>query len=419
MVMGTVAGSRFRRKAIQPEAAWEKIAACVQQLETIEVALAEAEGMHLAENVIAPAPLPHFARSGMDGFAIRSADIQTASSEHPVLLEVIDNIPCGAAPNKAVLPGTAARTMTGAMVPDGADAVIMLEMTEERNKDGKAYIAVRRSIAKGDNVSLAGSEIAQGELLMEAGRRIGAGEISLLAAFGYSRVKVHRRPVVAVLSTGTELLEVAEPLVPGKIRNSNAPMLAALIREEGGVARLAGKIPDDLAQAKRKLAELFGQADLVITTGGVSVGDYDIMTDLFNEWSGTMLFNKVAMRPGSPTTVGVLHKKLLFALSGNPGACHAGFKLFVLPALRGMQGQKQPQLPIVDAYLAADYPKVNGFRRYLRGRFQYQNGQIFVVPIGSDKSSVMVSIKDAECLIMIPPGGTGMRAGDPVQAIML
>jgi molybdopterin molybdotransferase len=411
--------SRFRRQAVQVEEAKRRIVPYIKKGNIEEVDLSDAYGRTLAEALTASHPLPPFPRSGMDGFAIRSADTLNASSGLPITLEVIDNIPCGSVPSRPVVPGTASRIMTGAMVPDGADAVIMLEMVEERTEGGKDYITIKRRMNRGDNVSLTGSEAAERSLLLEPGRYVHAGEIALLAAFGQARVKVFRRPKVAIISTGSELLAVNEPLVPGKIRNSNAYMLAALVREEGGEPMIAEPVSDDVSLARIRLEEAFAQADLVITTGGVSVGDHDILVDLFEQWDGRMLFNKVTMRPGSPTTVGVRDGKLLFALSGNPGACFVGFKLFVRPALLGMQGVASGELPAHIAVLDADFPKVNAYTRFVRGRTYIRDGKIYAAPAGPDQSSIMISIKDADCLIVIPPTKHGLKSGDEVMVLRL
>jgi molybdopterin molybdotransferase len=234
-------------------------------------------------------------------------------------------------------------------------------------------------------------------------------------------VPVYHRPVVAILSTGSELLDVDQPLAPGKIRDSNTAMLAALVREEGAIPLVIGTVRDDTVAAEEIVERMLAQADAAITTGGVSVGDYDIMVDVFAKWDGTMLFNKVAMRPGSPTTAGVLQDKLLFSLSGNPGACFVGFKLFVRPVLSVLQGAMMDEggLPKETAVLAEDYPKVNAYPRFLRGCSRTERGVVNVVPLDNNQSGSMVSIQDADCLIVIPPGGNGLPAGEVVEVVKL
>lgn len=410
---------KFRRHAVSVEAAQARVMPFVVLSGTEQVKLAESIGRILAEDVVAPHPYPFFRRSGMDGYAVKSSDTEYCHAEGPVLLQVVDNIPCGSLPSVPIIPGTAARIMTGAKVPDEADAVVMLEMTEQEIQDGRTYIKLKRPISSGLNITPAGYEISAGDRLLEKGRKLSAGEISVLATFGLASVPVMKRPRVAVLSTGSELLEVDEPLQDGKIRNSNTYMLASQIIEAGGEPHLLEAIPDQLDQARWIIEQALIDYDVVITTGGVSVGDYDIMADLVKGPDVEMLFNKVTMRPGSVTTAAVKNGKLLFALSGNPGACFVGFELFVRPLLGGMLGREKPFLAEIHAELGSDYMKINNFTRFVRGRLDLSSGKVIAYPALLDESSVMVTIKDSDVLIVIPPTTTGAQAGQPVKALKL
>ncbi|WP_238403002.1 gephyrin-like molybdotransferase Glp [Paenibacillus mesophilus] len=412
--------AKFHRKALTVEEARRTVLSRVHPVEAVEIGLMESIGRRLAEEVRTKEPIPHFRRSGMDGYAVRIEDIAQATSSKPVQLEVIEQIPCGKEPIHPITNGKASRIMTGGMVPEGADAVIMLEMTEEIAEGDRAYVHIRKTDSRGANITPIGEEAGTGALVLGKGQVIGAGQTAILAALGYSCVKVFRKPKVAVISTGTELLQVSEPLQMGKIRNSNAYMLAAQILSAGGEPRLIGQIPDDYARAERMLYEILSSdADLVLTTGGVSVGDYDIMADFFMKWEGTTLFNKIAMRPGSPTTAGVWRDKLLFGLSGNPSACYVGFELFVRPVLIGMQEGEEESARALTAYLDEDYMKVNAYTRYVRGFWHSDNGKNYVKPVGLDKSSAVISIKDANCLMVIPPTKTGIGMGEIVNIIPL
>ncbi|MFS0553755.1 gephyrin-like molybdotransferase Glp [Brevibacillus sp. 179-C9.3 HS] len=411
--------NRFRRNAVQVEEAQRRIEQHLKQLGVEEVSLENAYSRTLAEDLIAPDHMPHFRRSGMDGFAIMSSSTRGASPESPVLLEVIDTIPCGALPTKQLSQRTASRIMTGAMVPEQADAVIMLEMTEDLEVHGKTYISIKKEIHPGQNLTPIGHEITKGDGVLENGTVILAGETALLANFGFSRVKVYKRPTIAIFATGSELLPVEAPLCSGKIRNSNSYMLAALIRGAGGIPLLMGSIPDEADLAQTLILEAFSVADFVITSGGVSVGDYDILVDIFEKWNGKVLFNKVAMRPGSPTSAGIWNDQFLFAMSGNPGACFVGFELFVRPVILGMQGIQNRYAQEFTAFLGENFQKVNAYPRYVRGKAYVIDGKVFVKPVGMDQSSVTVSIKDSDCLIKIPPGGKGMLQGELVCALML
>ncbi|RAL26464.1 molybdopterin molybdenumtransferase MoeA [Thermoflavimicrobium daqui] len=410
---------RFGRKPIKVMEAQNRIRSHIQTGKVETIPLTESDGRYLAIDILASDDLPHFRRSGMDGFAIYTADTQKASRENPVWLEVIEEIPCGSVPRKTISSGKATRIMTGAAVPDGADAVVMIEMTNTLEKDGKTYISIPRAIPQGENIAPIGSEINKGTLILPKGTKINAGVIALLATFGYAEVSVYQQPKVAIFATGSELLDVDEPLVPGKIRNSNGYLLLSLLQQAGAKPISQLKLPDDVQQAKSAILQALDEVDFVITTGGVSVGDYDILVDIFAEWDGQMLFNKLAMRPGSPTTVGVRNQQFLFALSGNPGACFVGFELFVRPTIWGMQGKTNLELPMFTATLLEDFSKPSPFDRYVRGITSYQNGKVYVRPVGVEKSSITLTIKDADCLIIIPAGGRGASTGDIVQAISL
>lgn len=412
---------RFNRELVGVDAAQKRILEHLVRQPTEEVPLAESIGRRLAEPVIADHPVPHFRRSGVDGYAIIAADSAGAVPGNPVSLSVVENIPSGTVPVHEVKRGQAARIMTGAFVPEGADAVVMLEMTSGMEGSGKEgdKVLVGKQLAAGENVTPVGREIRELEVVLEPGRVIRSGEAAILAAFGCDTVKVYRQPKVAIFSTGSELLAVKDAIAPGKIRNSNSYMLAALVLEAGAVPLIMPVLPDDVNMVSRALDDAFRDADIVITTGGVSVGDKDVLVDYYEQWQGTMLFNKVAMRPGSPTTAGACNGKMLFSLSGNPGASFVGFELFVRPYLRGILGQPEPLHREVTGIFDADYDKGSAYPRYVRGSMSIVDGRLHVKPAGLDKSSIMISIKDTDCLICVPAGGRGLRPGEKARVLCL
>lgn len=409
---------RFQRTAISMEEARTRILQHAAPVAIETVPIDQALHRRLATALIAPHPLPHFAKSGMDGFAIRAEDIAFANNENPVTLDVIEHIPAGAVPTKAIGPGQASRIMTGAMVPDGADTVIMIEMTEAVARDGHPAIRIIRSLPLGRNVSPIGSEVVSGEMLLEMGTLVHAGEIALLATFGVAEVPVFKQPVIAIMPTGSELLDVNSELQPGKIRNSNGHMLAALLRQAGAVVHLLAPVEDSLDALKSRLTHAFQLADVVITTGGVSVGDHDVLVDWFAEWEGKMLFNKITMRPGSPTTVGTHAGKFIFALSGNPSASYVGATLFVLPLLQRMQGVVACLPNVVQATIVEDFDKPNNFTRFVRGIVEGKNGKLHARLAGADQSSMVRTLATANGLLIIPPGD-GVQAGATIDVILL
>ncbi|CAG7643739.1 Molybdopterin molybdenumtransferase [Paenibacillus solanacearum] len=411
---------KWNRQAMDVGEAQQRLLSHVRLQSSECLELRHAFGRRLAEDIIAAHDVPHFVKSGVDGFAVKSDDVRGAGIDNnPVLLEVIQTIPCGTIPTLPIGQGQASRIMTGAPLPVGADTVVMFEMTEDREIGGKRFVAVMKEQEPRRNISFIGEEMKENEYLFGTGQRINAGEASLLAAFGYEKVNVFEKIKVAIFTTGSELLDIGSPLQPGKIRNSNLYLLTCLVQEAGGEVVHFAMLPDQIEQAKKTIYDVIDAVDLIITSGGVSVGDYDIMADFFNELEGTLFFNKIAMRPGSVTTAGVSRNTLLFGLSGNPGACFVGFKLFVLPVMYAMHGKKDPYPHKFRAYLKGDFTKGNVFTRYVRGRSFIQDGRVFVEPVGKDQSSVSLSIKDSDCLIMIPPGGRGKQDGDFVEVMKL
>lgn len=411
---------RFRRQAITPEEACNRILAHVNPLETEVVTLADAWRRSAAQSIAAPYPYPPFRRSGMDGYAVRSADLPAKDDMSSTAeLEVLESLQAGSVPTRTIGPDQASRIMTGGMLPEGADTVVMLEMTSACDRDGASYVRISKHVPAGRNVSGIGSELQAGATLIDEGRVIEAGETALLAAFGFANVPVVRRPRVGILSTGSELLDVGESLAPGRIRNSNAPMLIVLAREAGAEPVMLGRVPDRAEEAEACMRGGMADCDLLLTTGGVSVGDSDILVDILARWEGRTLFNKIAMRPGSPTTAALLNGKLLLALSGNPGACFVGFHLFAAPAIRTMLHHGNPAPASVRARLAEPFPKLNAYSRYVRSRTEVRDGVVWARPAGEDQSGLMTTIAGADSLMLIPPLKEELREGDLVTVIPL
>jgi molybdopterin molybdotransferase len=410
---------RFGRNVISVEEARAALYEYVKPTETEAVPLSNSFGRRLATDVKADHPVPHFRRSGVDGYAVQSTDIAKASPDAPVILRVIERIPSGTVPQQYIQAGTAARIMTGAPVPDGADAVVMLEMTDSLQDDAFAgvhavKVMIKKNVIAGSNITPIAGEVASEEPLIERGTRIGPGEAAILATFGFSEVQVYAKPRVAIFSTGSELLQVDQKLQPGKIRNSNSYMLAAQVEAAGGSAIIMPALSDDVTQVRAALEAVLSEVDLILTSGGVSVGDYDVLVDLFGRFDGKLLFNKVAMRPGTPTSAALWQGKLLVALSGNPGASFVGFELFAKPLIKAMLGSPSTAPEEYMAFLDVPYDKPSAYPRYVRGTTRVEAGSLWVRPAGIDKSSIMVSIKDADCLIRLPAGGQVFGRGECV-----
>ncbi|WP_042356497.1 gephyrin-like molybdotransferase Glp [Bacillus rubiinfantis] len=386
---------------------------------TERVSIEESYGRFLSEDLAATSDVPHFNRAPYDGFAVRSIDTSAASLSNPVEFEVIDHIGAGMVSTKQVNRNQAVRIMTGAMMPNGTDAVVMFEVAQSFKKNGTPYMSIKRSFKQGENVSYMGEDAKKGEVLVKSGTLINPGIQAMLATFGYNYVPVAKKPIIGLFATGTELLEVDEPLVAGKIRNSNSHMIAAQIERAGGIVHYFGKLPDEFSTCYAAVAQALDKVDFLITTGGVSVGDFDYLPEIYEKLGAEVLFNKVAMRPGSVTTVASHNNKLLFGLSGNPSACYVGFELFARPVIRRLLGSKRPHLRKEKAILEADFPKANPFTRFVRSAVYIEEGRLKVVPSGLDKSNIIMSLAGANSLTILPGGTRGFSAGKEVDVLLL
>jgi molybdopterin molybdotransferase len=408
-----------KRTPIPVTEAIKRVMKYAREGEAETVRLEEAYGRYLAEELRADHDVPPFDRSPYDGFAIRAVDSAQAKLDNPVEFEVIETIGAGQVATKAVKPFQAVRIMTGAQIPAGCDAVVMLELAKQYERDGKTYMSIKRPFRPGDNISFQGEDAKKGDALVPKGTRINPGVQALLATFGYAEVKVARKPRIGIFATGSELLDVSDPLVPGKIRNSNAYMIQAQVARSGAEPIYFGKLMDDLDTCFAAIQSALDQVDMLITTGGVSVGDYDYLPIIYERLGAEVLFNKVAMRPGSVTTVAHLDGKLLFGLSGNPSACYVGYELFVRPVVRTWLFSAKPYLKKATATLTADFPKPNPFTRFVRSYVAFEDGRLTVAPVGRDKSNIVTSLARANALMVLPGGTRGFAKGDTVEVWLL
>ena len=386
----------------------------VAPLESIELALLEAHGCVLAEDVVAPDDVPSFANSAMDGYAVDSASI---SLDEPV--SIAGEVAAGAVSQVPVEPGTVVRIMTGAPIPPGADAVIPVEQATEEGEEVR-FSALPRS---GDHLRPAGGDVRAGTKVLTTGRRLGAADIGMLSAIGHSRVMVHPRPRVAVISTGDELVEPDVELRPGQIRDSNSFMLTAMAREAGAIAFRSHVVPDN----RRALAEAFvgalTNADMLVTSGGVSAGRYDMVKDVLSQL-GDVTFNKIAMQPGMPQAFGFLNPQgpnriPCFGLPGNPVSAFVSFELFVRPALRRLQGRVDLNRPRVSAMLEEDLTSPPHKVSFLRVKLR-RDGQRWLARLtGAQGSGLLHSAVAADGLAEIAADRTTVGAGETVVVHLL
>ncbi|MFO7274599.1 MAG: molybdopterin molybdotransferase MoeA [Symbiobacteriaceae bacterium] len=378
------------------------------------VPLEDALGLVLAEDLHAPEPLPAFPRSGMDGYAVRSADTRGASPERPVTLRPAGVIPAGHPPDAELAPGTAAAIMTGGAVPPGADAVIRLEEVQVTAEG----VQVFRPVAPLENVAPVGEDVRQGERILEAGHLIRPQEINLLAALGILEVPVFARPRVGILSTGDELVPPQQAPGPGQIRNSNSVGVAALVRAAGAVPVLLGVARDVSAVIAGMLRESAG-CDLVLTTGGVSVGRFDVVREALAVLGAEQLFWRVSIKPGTPVCAGVLEGRLIIGLSGNPAAAITDFDLLVRPLLDHLLGRRRLGLRAAEGVLDQPVAKRAGITRYLRARvYRGPEGELRVDTSMAQRAGVLSSMTRANAYAVIPAHAGPLPAGARVRVLL-
>jgi molybdopterin molybdotransferase len=414
------------------EEALQKILDAVNVLEAESVPIMESLGQVLAEDIISNINVPPLDNSAMDGYAVRSEDTRGASEKTPKILKVIDTVIAGGISQKEVAPGTAIRIMTGAPIPRGADSVVQFEDTDDaKNKDASSnqspeQVNVFAETKIGQNIRHAGEDIARGKIVLKKNTVIRPAEIGLVASIGRNHVKVIRRPVVAVLSTGNELVEVAKPLPEGKIYDSNAYSIAGLVKRYGCIPKILGIARDDEKELVKKLKQA-QDADMLLTTGGVSMGDYDMVKDILAR-DGEMVFWKVRVKPGKPLAFGKIKGKDKdgkaksiphLGLPGNAASCMVSFEIFVRPALLKMMGKSNLVKPTVEAIIEDTVKNDAGRRIYDRAIIQKRDGHYYARLTGPQGSGILTSMSLANGLVLIPEETEKVNKGDTVQALML
>jgi molybdenum cofactor synthesis domain-containing protein len=362
----------------------------------------------LAEDVIAPHAVPPFANSGMDGFAVRSADVVTA----PVDLTVVEDVAAGSVPSVEVAPGTAIKIMTGAPMPVGADSVVIVEDSESIGPDN---VRLLRAAIAGQHIRRAGGDFEAGSVVLAAGTRLSATHLGVLASVGVSEPTVCRRPVVAVVSTGDELVSVdGPPLRPGSIRDSNRPLLVAALEELGVDVIDLGIVPDDERLLRSALGEAASRADAVVTSGGVSMGEYDLVKQVLTE-AGTIEFWRVAMQPAKPFAFGFLDGTPLFGLPGNPVSVFVAFEQFLRPALLHRMGARWLFRPRTTAILGEGITTNPDKTVFVRIAAARQDAELVVAPSGGQGSNVMGALAAADGFGVVPIGTGDIPAGGEIE----
>src|SRR2546422_1457258 len=400
---------------ISVEEALERILAEITPLATTHVPLAETSGLVLAEDVVVQEDIPPFANSAMDGFALLSQDSHQRDGQPP-RLRVTGGVAAGYVADHAVEEGTAMRIMTGAPVPAGADSVIQVELTRSEGPRSE-WVEIMEAVPRGNNIRPAGEDMHRGQTILLQGSEIGPWEIGVLATLGWASVPATRRPHVAILGTGDEVIDVDQPLRPGKIRNSNSYLLEAAVRQAGAEPQRLGVALDTVESLREKFTEAI-QCDFIITSGGVSVGEFDLVKNIMTE-QGEIHFWRINMRPGKPVAFGHIGAVPLLGLPGNPVSAAVTFELFGRPVIRKMLGHTRLLHPQIDVIVEDGVSESAMRRHYVRARVEWRAGRFVAHTTGNQGSHITTSLLNANALVIVPEGGFEVHPGDTAKAIML
>ena len=379
------------------------------------VDIVSAQGRVLAEDVHATRNQPPWDNSAMDGYAVRAADTVPTSPDSPAELEIVEDLPAGYRATRIIGPGQAIHIMTGAPVPDGADTIVRAERTRRVDEN---HVRVLEPVEAGTDLRRAGEDIREGDLILRAGMLMRPAEIGLLASTNRSHVSVYRRPRVAVLSTGDEIVDVDEPLEDGKIVDSNGYALTALVADAGGIPLRLGICPDTQEALEQALRDGL-VADAIITSGGVSVGEYDFVKAALEAVGTSMAFWKVSMTPGRPLAFGAIGDTIVFGLPGNPVASMVTFELFMRPALLKMQGYTHLYRPTIKAVLSEDITKSLGRKQFIRVTLERRGDTFFASRTGAQGSGILRSMSIADGLAVSHEDQEFMKAGQEIEVMLL
>jgi molybdopterin molybdotransferase len=396
---------------IKPEEALDIILAHTKRCEAVELPLTELDGYVLAQEVIAGHNVPPFDNSAMDGYALLAEDVAGAGEETPVTLRLTEEQPAGQSTKTRVEPGTAIKVMTGAPVPAGADVVVPIEQAAAAG----ARVDILAALPAGRNIRRAGEDMPQGSLALAADTPVTPVAVGLLASLGYARAEVFAKPKVAVIGTGNELVPVDQPLSPGKIRDSNSYALTAQARATGVRVERLGIAGDTKEDVHRLVTDALSVADVVVTSGGVSVGDYDFVKDVLAEMGADLKFWGVKQKPGKPLAFWTLGEKLIFGLPGNPVASLLCFEEYVRPALLKMMGRTKLRRPIVTAEMTHDLKKKPGRQHFIGVSLTAENGRYRATVNGRQGSGILKSIAEIDGIAMVPSDTAQLKAGETVE----
>ncbi len=413
---------------IKVSPALKTILKCIKPLDTEPIKLTDSLGRVLAQGIHASCDIPGFDNSAMDGYAVLASDTKSANKKNPIVLEVIDDVRAGYVSKKILKNNQAIRIMTGAPIPKGANSVIMVEDTQKEvsgiryqvsgRKRKREFVKIFREVERGENIRRRGEDIKRQELVILKGTLLNAAHIGILASLGEAKVKVARKPKVAILATGDELVDIDKKLEPGKLRSSNTYTLYSQIINCGGIPKNLGIVRDNPKQLEARLKKGLG-CDLILTSGGVSVGDYDLVKFILAKMGTNIKFWKVAMRPGKPLVFGTIKNIPVFGLPGNPVSSMISFEVFVRPAMLKMLGQNSDERKQVEAVLEEDIRKKKGLRYFLRAKTYGKDGVFLTRTSGPQGSAILKSMAQANSLIILPEDKELIKKGTRVTVRFL
>ncbi len=395
---------------ISVEEALNRILARIPVLGLEKVDIIGSLGRVIGEDIHTPRDIPPLDNSAMDGYAVRAADIKGATRESPISLNVIEELPAGALPQRSVTRGEAVRIMTGAPIPKGADTVVMVEDTEKAGEGVRVF----QEIPPGENIRRAGEDVKKGNRVISKGSLIRSAEVGMLASVGRAFVSVHQRPIAAILCTGDELVDVDEGIADHKVVSSNSYTLSAQVIECGAIPLQLGIAKDDPAEIDQSLRQGL-RADIILSSAGVSVGDYDLVKDVLKGIGFQIDFWRVAMRPGHPLAFGTIGGKPTFGLPGNPVSSMISFEQFVRPSLLKMMGHKNIFRPVLEATLKEEIRKKPGRRHFMRARVSLEGDRYVVTTTGPQGSGILSSMVEANGLVIVPEEKTEIKAGERIK----
>jgi molybdopterin molybdotransferase len=414
-----VASITAERRHLTYESARARILDAVRTLPPAILPLSEARGRALRQTLTAPHELPSFPNSSMDGYAVRVADLASASTESPIDLPVLDVQPAGHVTSRPLEPGVVFRIMTGAQIPEGADAVVPFEQTRRLEGPGATErVRFSHTPRTRENIRRAGEDIAAGEIALEEGRELTPYDLALLAALGIAHLAVGPAPKVAIISTGDELLAVEETLRPGTLRDSNIPLLAALLAEAGCAVFRSKRVGDDSAQVLASVRDALEGADVVITIGGISMGDFDPVKQSVSAL-GEVEWWRIAMKPGQSQAFGTPRGRLFFALPGNPASVACVFETLVRPALRKLQGFRVLNRPQLEVCVAEPMESRSGRTDFVRAKLERRSDVWWATAAGPQVSGHLTPQSRAHALVVIPENAPALAVGDRTHALLL